>query len=676
MPEQRSTEATERQAGREAFAGPLYKILSRTDAKEADTNITGVALTKALAPYFSAPDRPYPSQTFIEVIILNQEGAEPIPFYRGRVTIQVQDRRKGRIETFISGINDLRSISSAGDIMLFEPSLDQSGLYRITRVSMNSPRYASLKARTGRTTAGLLSGGQRPPRYEQSSTPPPPVEKRQRMLRPLDVDGQVIQADFSVAGEWPDFEVTFASGDGHGRNSEYAAGVEQVLLNAAGLGARLMSARISSSRVDRNEASGAPEGFFVPDGLDMPLELAAQDDFRILRLALVRTGARVRSKPGGSGNTTRRMTLAMELPTPQRTAADLGVLLQGGKTGVSDITLDLLNSLTSIDASWVRWIASLDEGSRGFSGGKRWLNAEAVMYRPHPSRKRSGATDIELGVRPSGRPWTVEINAPRTPDDEMGLASIARSADGRLFLIRQGRLGANVDSDGRILEATFRALSDLTPVRVRGGNARSPRDWYIVAELDASPEVIRAQTGDFVRACARVRSRSRGVPDFLPPAPPLYAAPETGGTARRKATPARPAADFVLVHGEVSLRLSALLEQAGLFLLKDRHEVGYAVDGTILAPGGPILLEIKTGTTAADVYEGVGQLMLYAEMLKLPTHRKVLLIPAVPSTALTEAVKACGIVLHHFDLEVVDGTTIIDFPQDFLALFGLGREPD
>lgn len=653
------------------FAGPFYKILSPTDAKEADTNITGVALTMVLAPYFPAPDRPYPSQTSIEVIILDEDGPEPVPFYSGKATIQIQDRRKDRIETFISGINDLRSISSAGDIMLFEPSVDQPGLYRITRVSPNSPRYQSLKAQTT-SYAGLLPGGRRPPRLHMTSAPAVPVEAREGMLRARGLDGRVIKADFAVTGNWPTFEVTFASGDGRGRNSEYATGVEQVLEYAAGLGARLMWARVSSAPVVNDEAAGA-EGFFSPDGVELPLDLAAQDGFRNLRLTLGRSGARVRSKSGGSGNTTRRMTLAIEVPTPVRTATELGVLLKGGNPEATAMTLRLLDSLPEIDAAWARWTEALDAGSRGLAGRKRWLLAEAVMYRPRASRKRSGATDIELGVRPSGKPWTVEINAPRTPDDEMGLASVARSSEGGLFLIRQGRLGANRDSDGGILEARFRALSGLAPVRVTGGNARSPRNWYIVAALDALPEVIRAQTGDFVQACARARSLSKGAADFPPPAPPLYAAPETGGTARRKATPARPAADFVLVHGEVSLRLSALLEQVGLFLLKDKHEVGYAVDGTISAPGGAILLEIKTGTTAADVYEGVGQLMLYAEMLNLPTHRKVLLIPSVPSAALTGAVKACGIVLHHYDLKVSAGAAIIDFPQDFLALFGLSQ---
>lgn len=661
-------------AGAEEWAGPLYKVLSPTDAKEAETNITGVALTKVLAPYFPVPRRPYPSHTSIDVIILDGDGPEPAPLFSGKATIQVQDHGRDRIETFISGINELRTISSAGDILLFEPSLDQPGLYRITRVSRNSPRHASLKSGT-KQTAGLLPGARRPPRYDVASGLPR-AEARERALRPRGPDGQVIQATFVVTGASPSFEVTFASADGHGRNSEYAVGVERVLENAAGLGAWLVSARISSARVETIGDGGKMEGLFVPDGVELPLDLATQGDFRALRLALGRSGARVRSRPGGSGNTTRRMTLGIEVTSPVMTATELGVGLQGGEGGSTGTKLRLLDSIAEIDAAWARWLAALDTGSRGLAGRKRWLLVEAVMYRPRPSRKRSGGTDIELGVRPSGRPWTVEINAPRSPDDEMGLGSVARSPDGRLFLIRQGRLGANRDSDGQILEQRFRTFSGLEPVSVTGGNAKSPRDWYVVAELDGSAADIRAQTGDFVQACARARACSRGGAAFLPAnAPPLYAGAEIGGTALRKATPARPASEIVLAHGEVSLRLSALLETAGMVLLKDKHEVGYAVDGTILAPDGPILLEIKTGTSAADVYEGVGQLMLYAEMLNLPAHRKVLLIPSVPSNALVEAVRACGIVLHHYDLTISDGATAVDFPQEFLALFGLAASP-
>ncbi|MBD3831756.1 MAG: hypothetical protein IE910_00170 [Brevundimonas sp.] len=660
-------------SGPQEFAGPLYKVLSPTDAKEADTHITGVALTMILAPYFPAPAPPYPSQTTVRVEIFTEDGRGPVHFHTGEATIQVQDRRKGRIETYMSGINNLRSRSSGQDIMLFEPSLSQRGLYRVTLVSRGSPRHDSLTV-LAKGRAGLLPGGKRPPRYATAQEAGAPEGPRNGMLRALGADGEFIKADFGVSGTWPEFEITFSSGDGHGRNSEYTAGVERVLENCANLGGRLMSSRISSALLETGDASVTVNGAFQPDGFELPLDLAGRTDFRALRLALGRKGARVHSKPSGSGNTTRRMTLSIGFPAPAITAAELGKLLQGS-AGEPGVRLQLLDSLAEIDTAWARWIEALGMGSRPLNGRKRWLLSETLMYRVSPSGKRAGATDIELGVRPSGKPWTVEINAPRAPDDEMGLASVARSRDGRLFLIRQGLLGANSDSAGRINQEQFRTLSGLTPFAVSGGNAKSPRDWYVVAALDAPATDIRAQTGDFVQACARARARSRGASDIITPAQPSFASPETGGVATRKAIPARPATEIVLAHGEVSLKLASLLEPAGMQLLKDRHEIGYAVDGTILAPGGPILLEIKTGTTAADVYEGVGQLMLYAQMLRLPVHKKVLLIPSVPSQPLVDAVTACGITLHSYRLTVKGSSALVEFTDDFLGLFGLSLPP-
>jgi hypothetical protein len=104
-------------------------------------------------------------------------------------------------------------------------------------------------------------------------------------------------------------------------------------------------------------------------------------------------------------------------------------------------------------------------------------------------------------------------------------------------------------------------------------------------------------------------------------------------------------------------------------MVKLRHEAGYEIDGVVYTGMGPLLLEIKTGSSASDVYEGVGQLTLYAEMMNIATCRRVLLLPFQPASALRAALEACGIHVHTFDADADLQT--ITFPKEFLDLCGV-----
>jgi hypothetical protein len=106
-------------------------------------------------------------------------------------------------------------------------------------------------------------------------------------------------------------------------------------------------------------------------------------------------------------------------------------------------------------------------------------------------------------------------------------------------------------------------------------------------------------------------------------------------------------------------------------MAKPRHEAGYQVDGVIYARPSPILLEIKTDASAADVYEGVGQLMLYYEMLHLVGHRRILLLPKQPHEVLVSAVKACGMEVYDYHLSESDGILSVTFSAAFLAACGV-----
>ncbi|WP_029723276.1 hypothetical protein [Sinorhizobium medicae] len=264
----------------------------------------------------------------------------------------------------------------------------------------------------------------------------------------------------------------------------------------------------------------------------------------------------------------------------------------------------------------------------------------------------------------------MKINAPGAAADPNGLGSVAADTEGRRFVLRQGRLRPNTDSDGEVEGAKFRTLSGLEPVIVTDAASKVARDWYVVADIDGSDEEIRRQTGEFVHACARARLLSKGL--VLPqPAPPTLASDEKGGVFVKPAKDATPEKEIMRLQGEVWLALRRIVEGAGLDLVKLRHEAGYEVDGIILGGPSRILVEIKTSASAADIYEGVGQLVLYSRMLDLSDHRRILLLPGKPSATLVSAVEAEGLMISTYKATKNGKAVDVEFSEAFLSQCGL-----
>lgn len=142
-------------------------------------------------------------------------------------------------------------------------------------------------------------------------------------MKPVRSDGQIIEANYSVSGSWPHFAVTFESGDGKGRNTNYTDGVEAVLRRVAYLGGRLEGGRVSSSYGIKRAAAMGLDLQLVPDDFQFPLALSPDTDFSSLRKSLGRAGARIGKPPTGSGNTTKRITLELSVLGPAPIAPDL-----------------------------------------------------------------------------------------------------------------------------------------------------------------------------------------------------------------------------------------------------------------------------------------------------------------------------------------------------------------
>lgn len=114
-----------------------------------------------------------------------------------------------------------------------------------------------------------------------------------------------------------------------------------------------------------------------------------------------------------------------------------------------------------------------------------------------------------------------------------------------------------------------------------------------------------------------------------------------------------------------------LLRSVGASVDKVRHAYGYEIDAEIVNGRHRLLVEIKTGTSAGDVYAGLGQLTLYAKLFpRLARHVPVLLLPAQPGRALNDAVAECGVQICTFEARFDATPVSITFSRDFLKLCG------
>ncbi|GLS36907.1 hypothetical protein GCM10010869_24980 [Mesorhizobium tianshanense] len=122
--------------------------------------------------------------------------------------------------------------------------------------------------------------------------------------------------------------------------------------------------------------------------------------------------------------------------------------------------------------------------------------------------------------------------------------------------------------------------------------------------------------------------------------------------------------------------MAALLRRTGAIVEKPRHAAaGYEIDAEIMNGSRKILVEIKTTTSAADVYSGLGQLMLYCKLLpRLAQHIPILLLPERPRDPLADAIAECGVTICTFDMQHVGQTPDVTFSPDFLRRCGMGEE--
>lgn len=328
--------------------------------------------------------------------------------------------------------------------------------------------------------------------------------------------------------------------------------------------------------------------------------------------------------------------------------------------------LKICENKADIAAAFDDWHDVIRQGADEIRSAKQIAGTD-VRFKRIARHKKKRHLDFWIG---SSSGAAVQLNQPGTAKSEDPGTTLAIDAQKRRHIVRQGILTGNPPSD-RIDEAEFRRRTGLTPATVTVGGKPAKKEWHIVATLDGTSSAeIRASTAEFVRRCWNARTFGRQAVKDQSRLAELLGRPERGDWY--DVDPALSPTRVLRVQGYVFECLAAVLKASKIEIGKPRHAANYEVDGTIDTPTGPMLLEIKTGVSAADVYCGVGQLNLYPVVLPdLAKHARVLLLPGEPTRPLVDALAKCGVELHQYDLKRRRRSAKATFTADFLRRCGV-----
>jgi hypothetical protein len=309
------------------------------------------------------------------------------------------------------------------------------------------------------------------------------------------------------------------------------------------------------------------------------------------------------------------------------------------------LNLTLLNDVQLVRGSFREWHEILRKGGEQI-GSATQLEGTDVRFRRIARHRENLHLDFWIGSSSSS---AVQLNEPAAAGSENPGTTIAVNHKGKRFLVRQGDLHGNPPSK-RIKDAEFTRRTGLQPVSMSVAGSSARKRWHIVAALDGrSNAAIRNDTVEFVRRCWNARIFGKQAADDQDRLTTLFGSAERGGWY--DIDPSLLPTRVLKVQGYVSECLEEVLAKSGIELRKPRHAANYEVDGTVDTPDGSVLIEIKTGVSAADVYCGVGQLTVYPIVLpNLVKHARILLLPGRPGPQLTKALDGCGVELHSYEL--------------------------
>lgn len=246
----------------------------------------------------------------------------------------------------------------------------------------------------------------------------------------------------------------------------------------------------------------------------------------------------------------------------------------------------------------------------------------------------------------------VEINLPQDAETENGASAIALNEEGQAFVVHQGRLKVNTSTQPQVdvTDKVFQARTGLQAADVRIGGAQTKRSWHVVTALDGATEKeVITNAARFALYCWKAR-----VCDFQfdPKRSVDRLTFDQSTDGKRESSDGysyelqRRFVEANRLHGAVWQQLEKEAHVRGLSISKPgehRYEVD-ALVGSIRANSEnkpPMLIEIKTGVGANDIYTALGQLFLYPKLIsKVGAARRIMLVPTGLSAVLRKAVES------------------------------------
>ena len=324
--------------------------------------------------------------------------------------------------------------------------------------------------------------------------------------------------------------------------------------------------------------------------------------------------------------------------------------------------LELLTNQGESNRQFRRWKDAMVAGSIATTDG--WvIQGQGIAFTNY-GHGASGTLEKEvmLGADTAFGTGIVKIVQPETSTGDNGKLTAIAFEGGRHFLLRQGRLQKNRLS--RAIKANeFSSLTALKPVPVSVAGTGS-KAWYVVACLADPPPKIADATTKFALACTRARMQAGG---GTTPAVKEdgygFGLDEQGHIVKVK----HPgwSKNVIKMQGYIWQALKAI---AGDKITKPSKN-GFEVDCFIKVKG--LLIEIKTGGAAHDVYEAVGQLKLYPSLIGLPSNTiSVFLMPDQPliKPAMAAALHAADIKVYNYSIGTIGKKPKITFSNEFLQL--------
>ncbi|TIP06455.1 MAG: hypothetical protein E5X72_01690 [Mesorhizobium sp.] len=322
--------------------------------------------------------------------------------------------------------------------------------------------------------------------------------------------------------------------------------------------------------------------------------------------------------------------------------------------------IELLTDQEESDRLYRDWANAMVAG--GAEKHKGWvIDGTGVVFATNRQGQRGPIENqLVLGLDPNLKTWVVKIVRPNVAQQDRGkLTAIGLNEHGQPLLLRQGWLQENPIS--RTVREDFEDLSGLAPVAVMAGGKISTREWYVVADI-SDPNSIPDATAAFVNACSMARSMAGGgTPAVAEPEAYRFGLDEKGRT--KKVTITGGTKEVEDLQGYVWGRLKQLV---GKSMTKPTNS-GYTVDAMFAA--AKALIEIKTGVSAHDIYEAVGQLVLYPSLIKLPDDLEpILLIPDRPALRpqMAAALNARKIKVYFYSIGRVGEKPSVTFPEKFI----------